>query len=119
MQIGELAERTNLSLRTLRHYDEVGLLHPSGRTEGGFRIYSEQDYRQLVLIRQARALGFSLDEIAELLDALARRTSSAGAPDEELAGFLREAQRRRDTLEENLGRADHFIELMSSRLSGH
>lgn len=40
MHIGELADRSQMSLRTIRHYDEVGLLKPSGRTEGGFRLYT-------------------------------------------------------------------------------
>ena len=51
MQIGELAERTDLSLRTSRHYDEVGLL-PASRTEGGFRVYSEEDFERLMHIRR-------------------------------------------------------------------
>ena len=40
MHIGELADRTGMSLRRLRHYDEIGLLTPSGRSEGGFRLYT-------------------------------------------------------------------------------
>lgn len=43
MHIGELAERTGLSLRTIRHYDEIGILKASGCTEGGFRIYTTAD----------------------------------------------------------------------------
>ena len=43
MQIGEVAERTGLSLRTLRHYDEIGLLRPAGRSDGGFRLYTADD----------------------------------------------------------------------------
>ena len=41
MQIGELADRAEMSLRTIRHYDEVGLLTPSGRSDGGFRLYTD------------------------------------------------------------------------------
>ena len=67
MQIGELAERTEMSLRTIRHYDEVGLLTPSGRSEGGFRLYTHDDYLRLMVIRRMKPLGFSLDEMAELL----------------------------------------------------
>ena len=81
MQIGELAERTEMSLRTIRHYDEVGLLTPSGRSEGGFRLYTHDDYLRLMVIRRMKPLGFSLDEMAELLrvvDAL----DGAGAGDE-------------------------------------
>ena len=43
MHIGELADRAGMSLRTIRHYDEVGLLVPSGRTTGGFRVYTAED----------------------------------------------------------------------------
>ena len=45
MHIGELAERTGLSLRTMRHYDDVGLVPATGRTEGGFRLYSQGTQR--------------------------------------------------------------------------
>ena len=86
MQIGELAERTEMSLRTIRHYDEVGLLTPSGRSEGGFRLYTHDDYLRLMVIRRMKPLGFSLDEMAELLrvvDALdGGAGDAAGAGDE-------------------------------------
>lgn len=117
MHIGELAERTALSLRTIRHYDEVGLLHPSARTDGGFRVYSEDDYERLLLIRQARSLGFGLEEIAELLDLL---TSSARPPraGADLKPVLREAMARREALASDLGRADQFIAAISGRMAG-
>ena len=54
MHIGEVAERTSLSLRTLRHYDEIGLVIPSGRTEGGFRLYAEDDVARLMLVRRMK-----------------------------------------------------------------
>lgn len=119
MHIGELAERTALSLRTIRHYDSVGLLHPSARTEGGFRVYSEEDYERLLLIRQARSLGFGLEEIAEMLDVLTSR--SPGTPEAakaELASMLREAMARREALASDLGRADQFIAVISNRMAG-
>ena len=58
MHIGELADRSQMSLRTIRHYDEVGLLKPSGRTEGGFRLYTERDFTRLLVIRRMKPLGF-------------------------------------------------------------
>ena len=67
MRIGELADRSSLSLRTIRHYDEVGLLRPSGRTEGGFRLYTERDFDRLLLIRRMKPLGYTLDAMTELL----------------------------------------------------
>jgi MerR family copper efflux transcriptional regulator len=117
MQIGELAERAGLSLRTIRHYDDVGLLHPSARTDGGFRIYSEKDYERLILIRQARALGFSLDEIADLLDVLSRCTPDADGALSELHVFLRDARARREAMAVNLGRADDFIATIRDRVA--
>lgn len=50
MKIGEVAERTGLSIRSLRHYDEVGVVSPSGKTPGGFRLYSERDVERILLV---------------------------------------------------------------------
>jgi MerR family transcriptional regulator, thiopeptide resistance regulator len=68
-KVGELAGRTGLSVRTLHHYDEIGLLSPSRRTEAGHRIYSAGDVVRLQQIRSLRSLGFGLEEIRELLEA--------------------------------------------------
>ena len=57
MQIGEVAARTELSLRSLRHWEEVGLLQPSGRTDGGFRLYTEADVDKILVIRRMKPLG--------------------------------------------------------------
>lgn len=67
MQIGHVAERTELSIRTLRHYDEVGLVTPSARTTGGFRLYTEDDVERLRAVRRMKPLGFTLDEMKQLL----------------------------------------------------
>ena len=69
MQIGEVAAMTNLSLRTIRHYEELGLVVPSGRTSGGFRLYAEADVDRLRLVRRMKPF-FSLEETKELLDVL-------------------------------------------------
>lgn len=69
-QIGEVAERTRLSLRTIRYYEEVGLVVPSSRSQGGFRLYSEGDIARLLLVRRMKPLDFSLDEMRELLQTL-------------------------------------------------
>ncbi len=62
-KVGDLAGRTGLSVRTLHHYDEIGLLSPSGRTGLGHRLYSAGDVLRLERIRSLRALGLSLEEI--------------------------------------------------------
>ena len=70
MQIGEVAERTRLSLRTIRYYEEVGLVTPSSRTAGGFRLYSEADVERLRLVRRMKPLDLSLEEMKDILGAL-------------------------------------------------
>ena len=70
MQIGEVAEQTGLSLRTIRYYEEVGLVTPSARTTGGFRLYSETDVARLRLVRRMKPLEFSLEEMKDVLSVL-------------------------------------------------
>jgi DNA-binding transcriptional MerR regulator len=70
MQIGEVAEQTGLSLRTIRYYEEVGLVTPSSRTAGGFRLYSEIDVARLRLIRRMKPLDLSLEEMKDVLAVL-------------------------------------------------
>lgn len=67
MQIGDVAARTGLSLRTIRWYEEVDLVPPSARTAGGFRLYTEQDVERLELVKRMKPLDFSLDEMRDLL----------------------------------------------------
>ncbi len=67
-RIGEVAAATGLTVRTLHHYDEIGLLAPSGRSDAGYRLYADEDVRRLYRIVAFRRLGFALGEIGALLD---------------------------------------------------
>jgi DNA-binding transcriptional MerR regulator len=67
-KVGELADSTGLSVRALHHYEKIGLLVPSGRTEAGHRLYSEGEVLRLQQIASLRALGLSLNEIGGFLD---------------------------------------------------
>ncbi len=70
LQIGEVAQRTGVTQRTLRFYEEKGLLHPPSRMEGGFRLYSEEDVKRVEHIRRLQdLLGISLADIKEMVDA--------------------------------------------------
>ena len=70
LQIGEAADRAALTQRTLRYYEEKGLLSPPTRMDGGFRLYSPDDMERIDRIRQLKELlGFSLAEIKEMLEA--------------------------------------------------
>ncbi|TDC83195.1 MerR family transcriptional regulator [Actinomadura sp. 7K507] len=67
MQIGEVADRTGLSLRTIRHYEEVGLALPTARSQGGFRLYTDDDVTRLLVIKRMKPLDFTLEEMRDLL----------------------------------------------------
>ncbi len=79
--IGRVAERVGLSLRTIRYYDEIGLVTPSGRTVGGFRLYSPSDIDRLLLIKRMKPLGYSLEEMADLLQLVDALDSSDSTGD--------------------------------------
>ncbi|MEV4455459.1 MerR family transcriptional regulator [Microbispora sp. NPDC004025] len=111
VQIGEVAERLGLSLRTIRHYEEVGLIVPA-RTQGGFRLYSEEDVQRLALIKRMKPLGFTLEEMRDLLeitDRLARGDDDAGLL-ARLRLFEKAVAERADRLREQLAMAREFAE---------
>ena len=66
-RIGQVADATGLSIDTIRFYEKQGLLRRSPRTEGGFRLFGNEDIEALKFVRKAQELGFSLNEIRELL----------------------------------------------------
>ncbi|MHB8514600.1 MAG: MerR family transcriptional regulator [Dehalococcoidia bacterium] len=70
LQIGEVAERTGVTQRTLRFYEEKGLLKPPSRLDGGFRLYSEDDVKRVEQIKRLQTLlGFTLADIKEMVEA--------------------------------------------------
>lgn len=73
MQIKELAKRTNLTAKTIRYYETIGLLPPPRRLPNGYRDYSEADVDRAKFVAAARGLDFSLDDIGEILDLRDRR----------------------------------------------
>jgi len=91
MVIGELARRAGVSPRTLRFYEALGLLPSPPRSEGGYRLYGENDLRRLRFVRQARELGLPLREIRRLLQ--------EGCPCEEVRRLL---ERRLQQVEEEI-----------------
>ncbi|MBT2511653.1 MerR family transcriptional regulator [Streptomyces sp. ISL-98] len=124
MQIGEVAERTGLSLRTIRHYEEVGLVIPSARSKGGFRLYTEADVDRLMVIRRMKPLDFSLEEMRDLLEITDRIAAVDDPPTGEERDRLRErldtyrrvADARCETLRAQLMAAEDFASTLRRRL---
>ncbi|TDT42236.1 DNA-binding transcriptional MerR regulator [Streptomyces sp. BK208] len=124
MQIGEVAARTVLSLRTIRHYEETGLVVPSARSQGGFRLYTEADVARLMVVRRMKPLGFTLDEMRDLLEATDRLDRAGGQlPADERERLLervrtyeRAARQRVADLRTQLARAEEFAAALADRL---
>src|SRR6187549_2010851 len=68
LKVGELARSSGLTVRTLHHYDEIGLLKPSGRSDSGYRLYSREDVARLHGIQALRQLGLALADIGAMLE---------------------------------------------------
>lgn len=118
MQIGEVAERTGLSLRTIRYYEEVGLVVPSARSQGGFRLYTEPDIDRLQLIKRMKPLGFQLDEMRELLAILDPTPDSPkiAEPEQRLIEFSETAEKACSDLRRKLGIAEEFADMLRGHL---
>lgn len=94
--IGKVADLSGVTIRTLHHYDEIGLLSPSGRSEAGYRIYEAWDLERLQRILFYRELGFTLQEIAAIVD----------DPHTDAVGHL---ERQRGLLTERIGRLQKMV----------
>ncbi|WIM67782.1 MerR family transcriptional regulator [Corynebacterium breve] len=114
LKIGEVTQLTGLSDSTLRHYDSVGLISPSKRSAGGFRLYDDRDVQRILLIRRMKPLGFSLDQMRDFLDAadVVRGESSASEraqAEATIAGIREEAHARYAKLQKQIGYAEDFL----------
>ncbi|WP_019629324.1 MerR family transcriptional regulator [Actinomadura atramentaria] len=125
MQIGEVAERTGLSLRTIRYYGEVGLAPPTARSQGGFRLYTEDDVARLHVIMRMKPLGFSLEEMRELLEVLdGLAAEETAAPDRgarlgKLAAYHGLVEERTAELRARLADAEGFAGALADALGRH
>lgn len=90
MKIGELARAAGAKAETVRYYETIGLMGPASRSSGNYRLYGEEHLNRLSFIRRARALGFSIDEVRQLLALAEDRQMSCEAIDD-LARAQRDA----------------------------
>lgn len=105
MNIGEAGRLSGVSAKMIRHYEEIGLIVPTARTEAGYRTYREKDVHELRFIKRARSLGFSLNQIRVLLSLWQDRSRAsadvkqiAKAHVDELNVRILELTEMRDTL---------------------
>lgn len=117
-QIGEVADRTGVTQRTLRFYEEKGLLNPPERMEGGFRLYSDKDVERIQFIKRLQdLLGFKLSEIKEMVDAEELRAEIIATfdPDRDLPSRKKRAEQIIEALKLQLDvverKTDQLIEM--------
>ena len=108
MHIGELASRTGLSLRTVRHWEAIGLISASGRTDGGFRIFTERDVSRLLIIRSLKPCDFALEELQELMGLYDALVAGTLLPTERAAAGAR--------FQETVAEADRRLKIHRERL---
>ncbi|ADU06371.1 MULTISPECIES: MerR family transcriptional regulator [Micromonospora] len=123
MQIGEAAERVGLSIRTIRHYEEAGLIVPSARSDGGFRLYTEPDLDRLAVVKRMKPLGFTLDEMRDLLAVLDALDTATGVDRaallDRLDMFHTAATTRVIALRDQLAMAEGFARALRDELDHH
>lgn len=114
-QIGEVADRTGVTQRTLRFYEEKGLLRPPERMEGGFRLYSDADVERIGSIRNMQSLlGLTLAEIKEMVEAdeLRAQIRATFRPDRELPARRERTETIIEALRRQLAIVDHKLEAL-------
>jgi len=109
MRIGELAQQVSMTVHAIRFYERHGLIPEPPRSDGGYRLYGPADLRRLRFIRQAKRLGFSLEEIVRILKLRQRGACPCGEVLETLGRHLREA-------DEQLRRLQLFREELAQTL---
>ncbi len=109
--IGELSKRTGISPRALRHYDEIGLLRPSGKSDAGYRLYAGEDVARLQQILSLQTLGFSLEDIAATL------AKPDYSPRETVRTYLQTVRGRIQSEQEIEARLDGIERLLSANPS--
>ena len=94
LSIGALAAETGCEVQTIRYYEQIGILPKPARTEGGHRLYTQEQAQRLRFIRRSRDLGFSLDEVKELLRLADNREGDCGAVDRIATQRLKDVRKK-------------------------
>lgn len=110
MNIGQAAQATGISAKMIRYYESIGLINPALRTDAGYRIYGDNDLHTLRFIRRARDLGFSVEQMHELL-ALWRDRSRASSDVKRIAmEHVQELERKAEALRQMADTLKHLAQ---------
>lgn len=110
MNIGAVAEGSGVPAKTIRYYESIGLITPAGREPNGYRAYSFVDMRTLNFIKHARGLGFSVDEVRDLLDLWRNRKRKSAAVKSLAAQHLKALDRKIEELQSIRRTLSHLVE---------
>ena len=117
-QIGEVAAAVGLSLRTIRYYEEVGIVLPSGRSAGGFRLYTDADVERFRVVKAFKPLKLSLHEMRDLIGILDKLDAGTALHDDErgrLTSYAEAAAMQEDKLREQLDAVSSLALLLARR----
>lgn len=109
MKIGEVAAASGVSAKMVRYYEEIGLIKSVARSAKGYRAYSEVDVHTLRFIRRCRELGFSMEEIADLLALWQDRSRKSGEVKKLASAHVRELQAKIAALQEMVQTLSHLV----------
>lgn len=126
IQIGEVAALTDLSIRTIRHWEEMGLIRPSARSRGGFRLYTDEDVARIRLLRFMKPLNFTLEQMRDLLELRESVASSTVDRDDRVSSLVWPessatpdpvvAHRLAQQLEHYADQAEHRLEVLRQQV---
>lgn len=109
LTIGQLAHQTGTKAETIRYYEKIGLLQPPLRSVGNYRHYDAQDQRRLVFVRRARELGFSIEQIRELIAFSEQREHECSSVDDVVKAHIADIASRIQDLQTLQGELERMI----------
>jgi MerR family mercuric resistance operon transcriptional regulator len=111
--IGELSRRTGVNIETIRYYERIGVMPRPARSEGGHRVFSDEQLRRLSFIKRSRELGFSLDEIRAMLRLVDEGTLTCGEIHAMTSAHLKTVQKKIS----DLRRLERVLKTMAAECS--
>ena len=94
LKIGEVSRRSGLPVKTIRFYSEEGLIHPSARSEGGYRLFSEEVFEELALIRTLKSMEIPLQDVRQILESRRSGFCTCAALQERIRGKAGEIEQK-------------------------